>query len=93
MGRTERGERGELHHSAHRPLEENRQDDDVERRGSTEPRVDPDVVARNLGEQNPLLLLGALADQAFTKLEARRELPALLVAVAGLELQHWFPAV
>ena len=69
------------------------QDDDVERRGLAEPRVDPHVVAGDVGEQDPLLLLGALADEALAEPERRREVLALLVAVAGLQLEHRLAAV
>ena len=59
----------------------------------TEPGVDPHVVAGHVGEQDPLLLLGALADQAFAEPERGREVLALLVAVARLELEHRLAAV
>ena len=75
------------------PLEQDREDDDVEAAGLAESRVDPHVVAGDVGEQDPLLLLGALADQAFTQPERRREVLSLFVAVAGLELQHGLAAV
>jgi len=88
MGRAEGGERGELDHGAHRALEQDRQDDDVEGARLSEPRVDPHVVLGNLGEQDPVLLLGALADEAFAEPERGGEALSLLVAVAGLELQH-----
>ena len=52
-----------------------------------------DVVARHVREEDPLLLLGTLADQPFTEPERRREVLALLVAVAGLELQDRLTAV
>ncbi len=84
---AERRERRELDHGAHRALEEDRQHDDVERRRLAEAGVDPHVVAGNVGEQDPLLLLRALADQALAEPERGREVLALLVAVAGLELQ------
>ncbi len=71
-----------------RPFEQHRQDDDVERWRLSQPRVDPHVVARNVREQDALLLLGALADQTFTEPEGRREMLPLFVPVAGLELQH-----
>ena len=87
MGDAERREGGELDHRPRRPLEQDRQDDDVEGRGLTESRIDPHVVAGNLGEQDPLLLLGALADQSFTETEGGRQMLPFFVAVTGLELQ------
>ena len=55
--------------------------------------VDRHVVAGDVGEQDALLLLGALADQAFAEAELGGEMLALLVAVAGLVAQHRFAAV
>ena len=46
VSRAEGGERRQLDNGAHRALEEDRQDDDVERGRLAEPRVDLDVVAR-----------------------------------------------
>ena len=83
---AERRERRQLDDGAHGSLEQDRQHDDVERRRLAEARVDLDVVAGHLGEQDALLLLGALADQALAEPERGRQVPALLVAVAGLEL-------
>ena len=88
VGRAEGGERGELDHGAHRSFEQHGQHDDVERRRRAEPRADPHVVTRHLAEQDPLLLLGALAHQALSEPEGGRQLAPLLVAVRGLELEH-----
>jgi hypothetical protein len=93
VDRTDGGERGQLDHGAHRPLEQDRQDDDVQRRGVPETRADPHVVVWHLREQDPLLLLGALADQTLAEAERRRQVLALLVAVSRLELEHGLAAV
>ena len=84
VGRAERRERRQLDHGAHRALEQDRQHDDVERRRLAETGVDPDVVAGHVGEQDPLLLQRALADEALAETEVVREVLALLVAVSGL---------
>ena len=67
VGDAERRERRELDDRAHRALEQHRQHDDVERRRLAEPGVDPHVVAGHLGEQDALLLLRALADEALAE--------------------------
>ena len=54
-------EGGQFDHRAYRPIEQHWQDDDVERRGRAKTRVDLYVVAGNLGEEDPLFFLGALA--------------------------------
>jgi hypothetical protein len=41
----------------------------VERLGSTETRADLDVIAGDLCEEDPLLLLGALAHEALAQSE------------------------
>ena len=46
-------------------FEQDRQDDDVERRRLAEARADLDVVVGHVGEQDALLLEGALPDQAL----------------------------
>ena len=91
VGRAEAAERGQLDDGADRALEEDRQHDDVQRRGLAEARVDRDVVARDVGEEDALLLLRALADEALAEPELVREVLALLVAVAGLVAQHRLP--
>ena len=55
--------------------------------------IDLDVVGRHIGEQDPLPLQRALADQALADPEEAGEVLALLVAVAGLELQDGLAAV
>ena len=90
---AEAGERRQLDDGAHRALEQDRQHDDVQRRGLAEARVDLHVVAGDVGEQDALLLLGALADEAFAQPEGRGEVLSLLVAVSGLEAQHRLAAV
>jgi hypothetical protein len=82
VDRAEGREGGQLDHGADLPLEHDRQDDDVQRRGVAETRADPHVVVGHLRQQDPLLLLGALADQALAEPERRRQVLALLEAVA-----------
>ena len=93
VGGAERRERRQLDDGAHRSLEQDRQDDDVQRRRLAEAGVDPHVVGRDVGEQDALLLLRALADEALAEPEGGREVLALLVAVARLELEHRLAAV
>ena len=93
MGAAEGSERCQLNHGTHPTLEENRQNDDVQWHRLTESRVDLDVIAGNLGQQDALLLHCTLPDQAFPDAKELREVLALLVAVAGLELQYGLAAV
>jgi hypothetical protein len=81
--RREGGERRELDHRADRPLEEDRQHDDVQGGDSPRPGADLHVVRRDLGEQDPLALQGALPDEALAEAEDVGEVLALLVAVAA----------
>ena len=55
--------------------------------------VDRHVVAGDVGQQDALLLLRALADEALAETELVREVLALLVAVAGLVAEHRLAAV
>ena len=91
VGRAEGRERRQLDHGQHRSLERNREHDDVQRRRLAEARVDLDVVGRNVGQQDPLLLQGALADQSLADTEMVRDVLALLEAVPGLELEDGPP--
>ena len=93
MGSAEGGKGGELDDGANRPLEEDRKHDDVEGSGLAETGVDPHIVAGDLGQQDPLLFLGALAHQALADVKRGGEMPALLEAVSGLKLQHRVTAV
>ena len=74
-------EGGQLDHRLHLAFEQHRQDDDVERRGLAQARADLDVVLGHVGEQDALLLEGALADQAFAELE---RVGQVLAAVEGV---------
>jgi hypothetical protein len=60
-------ERGELDDRLDLALEHDRQDDDVERLGLAEAAVDLDVVVGDVGQEDALLLEGALADQALAE--------------------------
>jgi hypothetical protein len=93
VGRAETADRGQLHHRPDRPLEQDRQDDDVHRRAIAKTRVDPDVVAGDVGQQNALLFLRALSDQPLAEPEVAREVFALLITVAGLIAQDRFALV
>ncbi|MDF2698109.1 MAG: hypothetical protein K0S65_6492, partial [Labilithrix sp.] len=77
VDRAERLEARELDDGTHLVLEENRDDDDVERRRLAEPRADLDVVARHLREQDALLLERRLSDEALAQTEAIRDVLAL----------------
>jgi HAMP domain-containing protein len=88
VGGAEAAERGQLHDGSDRSLEEDRQHDDVQRRELAKARVDPHVVAGDIGEKNALLLQRALAHEALAETEVVREVLALLVAVSGLVSKH-----
>ena len=65
-----RVERGQLDDRLDLALEEHRQHDDVQRRRLAQAGADPDVVAAARREhEDPLLLEGALADQALADAE------------------------
>ena len=57
---------GQLDDGANVALEEDRQHDDVERCGLPQPGVDPHVVARDVGQEDALLLQRALTDETIT---------------------------
>ena len=67
--RIEALERGQLEHALDLALEDDRQHDDVLRRRVAQAGGDADVVGRHVGEQDLLLLQGALADQPLAELE------------------------
>ncbi len=69
VGRVEALERGQFHDPLTCAFEDDRQHDDVQRRGFAQAGGDADVVGRHVGEQDLLLLQGALADQPFAQLE------------------------
>ena len=60
-------EGGQLDDRLDLALEEHRQHDDVERRRLAQAGGDLDVVGRHVGEQDALLLQGALAHQALAR--------------------------
>ena len=62
-------ERRQLEHAFDLAFEDDRQHDDVLRRRVAQAGRDPDVVGRNVREQDLLLLERALADQAFAEPE------------------------
>ncbi len=93
MRRAEGGERGQLDDRAHGALEQDRQDDDVQRWRLAQARVDPDVIRRHIGQQDALLFQRTLPDEALAEAEMVGQVLALLVAVAGLELQDGLAAV
>ena len=51
----------------HLAFEQHRQHDDAERRRLAQAGADLDVVVRDVGEQDPLLLERALPDQTFAR--------------------------
>ena len=55
---------------------------------SPEPGVDPDVVARHVGDQDAVLLVGALADQPLAEAELGPQAAPLAVGVGAAQLQH-----
>jgi hypothetical protein len=54
-------------------------------------RVDPHIITRDVGQQDALLLLRALADESLTQSELVREMLALLIAISSLIAQHRSP--
>jgi hypothetical protein len=64
-------------------LEQDRQDDDVERRRLPEAGGDVDVVAGDVAEEDALLLVGALADQPLADPELVGQVLALAVGVGA----------
>ena len=81
-------ERGQLDDRLDLALEDDRQDDDVQRGRLAQAGADPDVVARDVGDQDPLLLEGALADQALADAELVAQALALAVGVGAGQLER-----
>ena len=88
MDLAEGQERSELDHCLHFSLEQHGEHEDVARRGLSKARRDPDVIFRNVREQNRLLLQCRLADESLAEVEAVADVLALPVRVARNELEH-----
>jgi len=88
VDRLERLERGQLDHRLHLALEQDRQQHDIARTGLAQPGHDLNVVVRQVGDQDALLLERGLAHQAFADAPLARQVLALLVAVAGHQGEH-----
>ena len=80
-------ERGQFEHALDLAFEDQRQHEDAARRGLAQAGRDADVVGRQVGEQDLLLLEGALADQAFAEADLLAERLAALGRVAGQQRQ------
>ena len=81
MDLAEAVERSELDYRFHFFFEQHRQHDDVQRRRFTKSRVDVDIVVRNIGQKNSLLLQDALSDQSVALPEFIREILAVRVGI------------
>ena len=69
MGIVETFQRGQFQHAFDLSFEDDRQDQDVVRRRFAKSGRDLDVILRNLGQRDFLLLQRALADQSFAEIE------------------------
>jgi hypothetical protein len=85
--RVEPVEAGQLEDGLHLALEHDRHHDDVQRLGLAEPGRDVDVVVRDVGEEDLLLLQRALPDEALAELELVVDVLPLFVGVAREQLQ------
>ena len=82
----ERLERRQFDHGLGLAFEQHRQDDDARGLGLAQAGLNLRVVRRHVGEQDPLLFHGALADQAFAQRDVLGLVPAL--GVTGQEAQR-----
>ena len=74
MDLAEWQERSELDYCLHFAFEQYRQDEDVSWRCFSKTGSDPDVIVRNAGEEDRFLLERRLPNQAFSKMEAIRNM-------------------
>ncbi len=80
-------ERGEFHHALDLPFEHDREHQDIHGAGLAETGTDGHVIFGRIGDENLLLLHGALPDQTFAELEGGASAFAIAVGVAGQQLE------
>ena len=82
-------ERGQLDHRLDLFFKQNRQHQDVIGSRRAEAGTDLHVVGRHIGDENALLLQGALTDKALAGLEDVRDALTLAERVPTQQLQEW----
>ena len=85
---AELAERGQLDGRLYVAFEQHRQHHDADRSRAAQAGIDPDVIARDVGDQDALLLLGALADQALADAELLGNAVAFVDRITGQQLQN-----
>ncbi len=90
MNVAELAERSQLNGGLHVAFKQHRQHDNAGRRGAAQTGIDPDISAGHVGNQNALLLPGALAHQPLPDRELPWNTVLLVDGVARQQIQNGF---
>ena len=88
----EGADRGQFDHRLDLAFEQDRQHDDVARRGLEECRADRHHIVGHVGDQQPARVAGALADQAVADLQSFGIAGRWIIGIGGKELQVGCPS-